>query len=67
MKSIGAQPVPIRILRSDLFLDFIISHDAALVRIDQEDTTWLKAALFHHSGRINFKDPNLRRHDHKVI
>ena len=46
------QPLAIRMLGSNLVLDFVVANDAALLRIDNQHTTRAQAVLFHDGGRI---------------
>ncbi len=67
MNNLILQPVLIGPARGYFGLDFLITDNPSLGKIDEEHLSRLETRFFHDTRRINGKHAHLARHDDGVV
>ena len=65
--TVGVQPLAVRMLLSQAFLDFAIIVNLAFLGINQEDLTRLQASLLGNLGWVEIHHTHLRSHYHHIV
>ena len=67
LDAVGAQPLPVGIFAGQLFLDFTVIVDPALLGVDKQDFPGLQTSFLCYLCGVEIHYANLRRHHHGVV
>ena len=64
---VSIEPLLVRVLGRQIALDLIVTDDASLCCVDEEDPARVKAPFHQYLFRWNVQDANFRRHNNQVV